>query len=1163
MLLNNNQIAGKQLAGNNTNQKALQNITNSQNQFQFTHNQFGNQAANIKPPSQKQVSFGGDQISKINFEKSSNDVSFVSNNVSNNQQNEPFFGISKQDYVNTQNNLNLNNNNDSNRNQEQKVQTNFQQGNGEKLKDLVHQSDQTLRQLEDQFKSLNIGGANTSSKMVNFDSNLSSNNYQKSFPMQGESNIKSLISDIDKIIQQAQNQTKQLTPNDDGGFKIQNPYGYNSNQFDERGRVQASVDKRKSSSPSKNKHRNKKKHRSKSQRKKSKKSKKRDQSFSDDDTSSYSGESDSVIQEQNESYQDESSYEENYDDDHYENGNYNSKNKYQKSKRNQANNNQKKRRSSENRNEINDAKSLSNYSRARSINSRANQNQMNQGASVLQKSQLKNLPNMNGGMRFEPSVQSSASKQKLQINYQSQIGGFRRCHDESMDNIKNTDDSFDINDDFNIKDHNQSSNKKNNNYNSNNYNFKKKKQNNDNQYEDYEGQNRRNYQDFSPNNQDDQYLMQRYQSHKELSVQSNLQSRIQSQKQQLQQMQVAADEDLVFCINCEEYIKADKVDEHSNVCEASRNDYRNLSKSQILQKINEKLIKIRYLVKNKSSHIVNLPSLNIQQQGLIQLYDQILDILSVCIENNQEKQTLQEAEFDIKNINLQLMRNTHSSSLYLLYLTQKVIEFVQRKYEFIDKYGNYNEFNENYQQQYQTNNYQLQQQRDLNNFSNNLDAISIASSNFNNRQNMNQNNNPQYQTNQKAIAFNTKARDPIKIFSKIEEDLQVLNPNHNIQQQQNQIKSNNGLPPRQPNSQIQAANQRNNIFTQAQSPNKQLFQSNTRDIYQSPQTRYQQNQNVNQISPAQSGQQQPPFQQQQIFQQNNLNQQKNSNFSLKQSDSQQAQRIQNNQNQVQPFQFTPQNEEQKVFSQQNHVKKLNTGNSLTNLHEDAQSLNQQQKQKKKIFSDAQQQQAPISVMHGRQLTSQSEKSQDTFEYSYKNQTARWQKPQQQQQQQQQQHQIQQYQLQQQQQQQQQIQIQQQNQIQFQPNQIFSSNLNNSNFGVYQSQPVLNIKESYQGNFQTNMIQNSNQNLNSNINIQVQQDKGSPYKVESPYKVQPNYEDKNYTVAQKQKFFVLAIQLKKSYPHSQIFLIADLWQEAIQLKLQEIDWEKFIIQKFQQ
>lgn len=37
---------------------------------------------------------------------------------------------------------------------------------------------------------------------------------------------------------------------------------------------------------------------------------------------------------------------------------------------------------------------------------------------------------------------------------------------------------------------------------------------------------------------------------------------------------------------------------------------------------------------------------------------------------------------------MQLTKHNHSLSHYLLYLTQKVIEFVQRKYEFISRYGN-------------------------------------------------------------------------------------------------------------------------------------------------------------------------------------------------------------------------------------------------------------------------------------------------------------------------------------------------------------------------------------------------------------------------------------------------------------------------------------------
>lgn len=42
-------------------------------------------------------------------------------------------------------------------------------------------------------------------------------------------------------------------------------------------------------------------------------------------------------------------------------------------------------------------------------------------------------------------------------------------------------------------------------------------------------------------------------------------------------MQIAAEEDLIFCINCEEYIKADKVDEHSNICEPQKEDNRFLN----------------------------------------------------------------------------------------------------------------------------------------------------------------------------------------------------------------------------------------------------------------------------------------------------------------------------------------------------------------------------------------------------------------------------------------------------------------------------------------------------------------------------------------------------------------------------------------------------------
>lgn len=39
-------------------------------------------------------------------------------------------------------------------------------------------------------------------------------------------------------------------------------------------------------------------------------------------------------------------------------------------------------------------------------------------------------------------------------------------------------------------------------------------------------------------------------------------------------MQEQGEEDLIFCINCEEYIKADKVDEHSSICEPQKDDYR-------------------------------------------------------------------------------------------------------------------------------------------------------------------------------------------------------------------------------------------------------------------------------------------------------------------------------------------------------------------------------------------------------------------------------------------------------------------------------------------------------------------------------------------------------------------------------------------------------------
>lgn len=62
---------------------------------------------------------------------------------------------------------------------------------------------------------------------------------------------------------------------------------------------------------------------------------------------------------------------------------------------------------------------------------------------------------------------------------------------------------------------------------------------------------------------------------------------------------------MIFCVICEEYIKIDKVDEHSNMCDPVKFDHKYKNINEDLQIINEKLIKIRYLIKNKNSHIVN------------------------------------------------------------------------------------------------------------------------------------------------------------------------------------------------------------------------------------------------------------------------------------------------------------------------------------------------------------------------------------------------------------------------------------------------------------------------------------------------------------------------------------------------------------------------------
>jgi len=64
------------------------------------------------------------------------------------------------------------------------------------------------------------------------------------------------------------------------------------------------------------------------------------------------------------------------------------------------------------------------------------------------------------------------------------------------------------------------------------------------------------------------------------------------------------EDSVIFCITCEEYIQAERVDEHSEVCQLKR-DSQSCSSKEYIQSINEKLIKIRFLIKSKHNHLLS------------------------------------------------------------------------------------------------------------------------------------------------------------------------------------------------------------------------------------------------------------------------------------------------------------------------------------------------------------------------------------------------------------------------------------------------------------------------------------------------------------------------------------------------------------------------------
>lgn len=133
-------------------------------------------------------------------------------------------------------------------------------------------------------------------------------------------------------------------------------------------------------------------------------------------------------------------------------------------------------------------------------------------------------------------------------------------------------------------------------------------------------------------------------------------------------------------------------------------------------------------------------------------------MLNLAIENNTDVTMLHHAEIDIRTMNNELAKSPHTSSHNLLYLTQKVIEFVQRKQEFIDRYGS----SQTAPQAHNQNNTTVFLKRhkdglskiDLNKFEKNLDAISIASSNLRKR----------------------NTTDAVSILNKIQHDISSVNP---------------------------------------------------------------------------------------------------------------------------------------------------------------------------------------------------------------------------------------------------------------------------------------------------------------------------------------------------------------------------------------------------
>lgn len=91
-------------------------------------------------------------------------------------------------------------------------------------------------------------------------------------------------------------------------------------------------------------------------------------------------------------------------------------------------------------------------------------------------------------------------------------------------------------------------------------------------------------------------------------------------------------------MNCEEYIRVERVDEHSNVCTGVTVDYMRSVRTPAvnLQRLNEKLVKVKFLIKNRIQSLLQVMSQNMQET-----FEDALGIASSAIEANSTAETEQ------------------------------------------------------------------------------------------------------------------------------------------------------------------------------------------------------------------------------------------------------------------------------------------------------------------------------------------------------------------------------------------------------------------------------------------------------------------------------------------------------------------------------------------